>query len=315
MPSIKISLIGLGKISKTYLEVLTQLNQVSLISAVEPNPTVIENIPVHKNIDQLLSIGPIPDVAIICTPPSTHDQIAQKLLEAGIDCLIEKPVSTTAQEAHKLLQLSNKLGRKISTSAKFRFTQGLQEAKRSIDEGMIGDLRLIKNTFSSVLQLKDDWRRNPTISGGGVWADNGPHSLDVIETLAGPLKKIKTTQSLHHLNHDVEDEVLVRAIHESNAESEILLTWNRAIEAPIAHCIGTEGEIIIGWNETILKKDGAEIAIANGYEKIESFTQVIVNFLGKCSAQNIFDDHGARTLEWIEAAYRSTKSGKWETNQ
>ncbi len=50
------------------------------------------------------------DVAIIATPIDTLYSIAKKLLEAGVDVLIEKPVATTAKEARELHQLAERMG-------------------------------------------------------------------------------------------------------------------------------------------------------------------------------------------------------------
>ncbi len=50
------------------------------------------------------------DAAIVATPIDTLYSVAKKLLETGVDLLIEKPVATSAKEARELHQLAERMG-------------------------------------------------------------------------------------------------------------------------------------------------------------------------------------------------------------
>lgn len=310
----KVALIGFGSISKAYVDILGELPDVALTSIVEPN---INQIKEYKNnqvkhyltVAEMLSHDPKPDVAIVCSPPNTHRNVLEQLLKARIPTLVEKPISISSEDSDRISALSVKYNVKIATAAKFRFTAGLQLMKSLIQEGAIGELEEVFCTFTGPLDANSNWRGNPEIAGGGVWMDNGPHALDVVEILAGFIRKIRITKCLFDQNAAVEDEVEVECLHDNDVKSFILLSWNKQVAAPYAHCMGTKGELRAEWNETLLIKDGVQQKICGGYDKHNAFKSVLQHFLGN----HTVPDHGPEALKWIQAGYRSLQTGQWET--
>jgi len=310
----KIATIGFGSISKSYLDILGEVPDVALVSIVEPN---INQMREYKNnqvkhyltVAEMLSHDPKPDVAIVCSPPNTHRNVLEQLLKAHIPTLVEKPISLTAEDSDRISALSIKYNTKISTAAKFRFTDGLLLMKNLVQEDEIGELEEVYCTFTGPLDAYGNWRGNPEISGGGVWMDNGPHALDVVETLAGFIHKIKMTKCVFEQNGAVEDEVEVECFHDNDVKSFILLSWNRQVKAPYAHCVGTKGELKAEWNETLLIKEGNTQKVCEGYDKRNAFKSILMHFLGNSTVP----DHGSEALKWIQAGYRSLQTGKWET--
>lgn len=61
----------------------------------------------------------------IATPTSTHYAIAQRAIERGIHVLIEKPITTTTDEARKLIELANANGVKIQVGHIERFNAAI----------------------------------------------------------------------------------------------------------------------------------------------------------------------------------------------
>lgn len=310
----KIALIGFGGISKAYLDILNEVQDVALVSIVEPN---INQLKEYKNnqvkhyltVAEMLSHEPKPDMAIVCSPPNTHRNVLEQLLKAHVPALVEKPHSLSSDDSDRILALSIKYNTKVVTAAKFRFTAGLQLMKTLILEGEIGELEEVFCTFTGALDANSNWRGNPEISGGGVWMDNGPHALDVVETLAGFIHKIRITKCSFDQNATVEDEVEVECLHDNDVKSFIFLSWNTQLKAPYAHCVGTKGELKAEWGETLLIKNNEQKKISGGYDKRNAFKSLFQNFLSNSTVP----DHGPEALRWIQAGYRSLQSGEWET--
>lgn len=310
----KIAMIGFGSISKSYLDILGEVPDVALVSIVEPNINQMREY--HNNqvkhyltVAEMLSHDPKPDLAIVCSPPNTHRNVLEQLLKAHIPTLVEKPISLTAEDSDRIAALSCKYNTKISTAAKFRYTHSLQIMKNLIQEGEIGELEELFCTFTEQVDANANWRGNPEISGGGVWMDNGPHALDVVEMLAGFIRKIRITKCVFEQNAAVEDEVEVECLHDNDVKSFVLLSWNKHIKAPYAHCVGTTGELKAEWNETLLIKGESTQKICGGYDKRNAFKSTVTHFLGNSTVP----DHGPEALKWIQAGYRSLRSGEWET--
>lgn len=309
----KITLIGLGNIGETYLDVLRDIPGAAIVSVVEPNPKknlneVLRNdVKCYSALKEMLASSDRPDMAIICTPPNSHRVIAEACLQAGIDCLIEKPISITLEEGEMLFNLAQKLGRKVVASAKYKVSEPLLKIQSRL--GDIGDLKTVECTFTSQLDILHDWRSNPVISGGGVWMDNGPHAIVVVEALAGKIKRIRFEKCDFNQKTEVEDEVVVSTEHDNHVTSNIILSWNRQIKAPYVIAKGTTGKLIGDWHEAILLKDAKQEIIAGGYDKRAAFTSLVKDFIHGYSADNL----GLDTLKCILAGYRSAHTGRWES--
>jgi predicted dehydrogenase len=312
----RLAIIGLGRIAASYRDVLDEVPELELAAIVEPEPQRAtearrEGLAVFPSVDEMLGSFGAPHVAIVCTPPVSHYEVAQPLLHAGVDLLIEKPLAPTPEEADRISETAERLGRTIMTAAKFRVTEALRETRRLIEEGRVGRLVYIENTFSGKLDPNASWHGDPTISGGGVWMDNGPHSIDVIETLVGPIERIRMLEEKRLQQTAVEDEIRAEAEHAGGILSNIHLSWNDQIAAPIARVVGTEAEILVGWAQTLVRADGRDEIVAGGYDKRYAFRALLERFLSRrLKAQE--SDHGAQSVAWIHAGYRSLGSRDWE---
>src|SRR5947209_12199758 len=105
MNRLRVAVVGAGSFGRHHVRVVGQMPDVELAAVVDPN---VEG--ARKSIDDVL--GQI-DAAIIATPTVTHESIATRLLEAGIDVLVEKPVAETSQGAERLARLAQKNGRML----------------------------------------------------------------------------------------------------------------------------------------------------------------------------------------------------------
>lgn len=82
-------------------------------------------VPVYSSVEALLEAknrGEIQvDAASVCVPTSAHFAVAEPLLTAGIDLLIEKPIAAKLEEARALEELARKHGRILTVGHLERF--------------------------------------------------------------------------------------------------------------------------------------------------------------------------------------------------
>jgi predicted dehydrogenase len=313
----RLALVGVGRVASAYLEALAGLPEVTLCAAVDPVPerarsALERGARLYSSLDEMLGNGEFPDAALVCTPPSAHLGVVEPLLHAGVDCLIESPLAALPTEARRIESAAERLGRTLMTAATFRASRALAEARRRIEEGEIGRLTYVESTLSGRLDPKADWRGDPQISGGGVWMDHGPQSIDVVETVAGPIERIRIVDQRREQGLGVEDEVAVEAEHVGGVLSRILLSWNREIAAPIARCVGTEADLVVGRTQTVLRNGGADEVIGRGFEPRASLLALLERFFARCAKRSCEEDHGAQSVDWIYAGYASARSRRWE---
>jgi predicted dehydrogenase len=91
------------------------------------------------------------DCAIVATPHTTHRPIVEQLLRAGVDVLVEKPMTTTAEDAWDLVSLARSLGRHLSVGLTYQYATTAPTV-RDIVRNDIGDLVSVNAEFSSHTQ-------------------------------------------------------------------------------------------------------------------------------------------------------------------
>jgi predicted dehydrogenase len=96
---------------------------------------------------KLPSIGV--ETATIATPSPTHHDIATDLLEHGVDCLVEKPLALTSENAWDMVNKASEQNRTLGVGHIFRHHPALCDLKRRIDRGELGELKyVITNRFA-----------------------------------------------------------------------------------------------------------------------------------------------------------------------
>lgn len=79
------------------------------------------------------------DATVIATPVSTHYPFAKRALETGRHVLIEKPMAQSVAEAEELTRLAKENGRVIMVDHTFLYTAAVNEIRKRIDSGELGD--------------------------------------------------------------------------------------------------------------------------------------------------------------------------------
>jgi len=99
-------------------------------------------------LDAALDAGLEADVALVVTPPRTHTPLAVRCLEAGLHCLVEKPLADSMAAAHRIVDAGERAGRQVMVSQNYRFKQAPRTVRRLIRDGVIGDVEQVRINFA-----------------------------------------------------------------------------------------------------------------------------------------------------------------------
>lgn len=107
------------------------------------------------------------DIVVIATPDHTHAPIAIDAVHAGKDVYVEKPMSHTIEDGFRLVAATRETKRVVQVGTQRRSFDLYQEAKRIVDSGALGDVRLItswwlnnwKRLRGGALEGKLDWQQ------------------------------------------------------------------------------------------------------------------------------------------------------------
>jgi predicted dehydrogenase len=130
LPS-RVAVIGAGTFGRNHLRVWQELERsgfpVRLSALVESNFAVAGSvatefgIPAFRSLDELLGSQQIPDAASVAVPTLFHFDTAAQLLSAGIDVLLEKPMTATLDQADELIRLAQRHRRILQVGHLERF--------------------------------------------------------------------------------------------------------------------------------------------------------------------------------------------------
>ena len=131
----RIAVIGAGAFGRNHVRVVSENPRAQLTHVVDSNPKrAREQAEMHhaaavSSIDEI--IGQV-DAAIVAAPTSEHANIGCRLLEAGIDVLVEKPIAATVAEADRLVETAERHSRILQVGHLERFNPAVVELERIV---------------------------------------------------------------------------------------------------------------------------------------------------------------------------------------
>ncbi|MDE0974331.1 MAG: Gfo/Idh/MocA family oxidoreductase [Candidatus Nanopelagicales bacterium] len=153
------------------------------------------------------------DISIvdICTPGSSHSEIALAALAAGKHVLCEKPLSNTIEEALGMAQAAKKAaaqGIKSMVGFNYRRVPAITFARTLVENGRLGEIYHVRARYLQDWIVDPEfplvWRLQKEIAGSGALGDIGSHIVDLtqyvtgarIEAVSGILKTFITERPL-----------------------------------------------------------------------------------------------------------------------
>lgn len=107
--TVRAGVVGTGYLGRLHARVLTEIPEAHVAGFVEPNDTIaaeVESTLKLRRFESVAALAKEIDCAIVATPTTTHFEVARELLEAGVDVMIEKPITATVEEAQELIDLA-----------------------------------------------------------------------------------------------------------------------------------------------------------------------------------------------------------------
>lgn len=323
----KILIVGLGSVGRRHLRNLVALGQTDLVLLRSGRSTLpdddLRGYPVAREVEEALHSKP--QAAIIATPTSLHLESAIPLARAGIDLLLEKPVSHTMQGVLELAQAAAASGAQVMIAYQYRQHPGLRKVRAWLTEGAIGRPLAAHAHYGDFLPDWHPWEDfHQSYSaradlGGGVVLTLC-HPLDYLVWMLGEVTQVfGMTASQAGFGIDVEDTALATLRFASGVMAAVHLNY---VQQPPCHqmsLLGTEGTI--AWDQA----DGAarlyraatgawEVQeVPAGYERNDMFVAEMKAFLDMvagCSPAEPSLADGIRSLELALAILESSRQGR-----
>lgn len=126
------------------------------------------------------------DVVHVCTPNSTHTEIAGAALRHRKHVVCEKPLAHTPADGRLLATLAERSSATSVLCHQYRFLPLAQVLRQNVLDGELGTIHGVRATYLQNWMLGGaaGWRADPTQVGRSrVLADIGTHLLDLVEAV------------------------------------------------------------------------------------------------------------------------------------
>ncbi|MCB1005443.1 MAG: Gfo/Idh/MocA family oxidoreductase [Acidimicrobiales bacterium] len=318
-----LALVGAGRIAQSYVDVVAASDCVEVVAVADVDEAAAARL--ARRFGEARSFGSHRELldavdpvgVVIATPPATHGDIALAFLSRGVHVLCEKPLAVDVATAQRMIRAADEAGVLLTMAAKFRFAQDVTRARHIVESGILGDLMLFENAFTSRVDMSGRWNADPRIAGGGVLIDNGTHSVDIARFFLGPIGEVMAVEGKRTQQLDVEDTVRVFLRSVDGVIGSIDLSWS--MDKSLDHYVsifGTEGEIRVGWKGSSFRQVASPewVSFGTGYDKVEAMGGAVRNFCHAILGEEpllITADDALASVGVIEQAYASLAADHW----
>lgn len=278
----------------------------------------------------------------VCTPNRMHTPITIDFLKAGKNVLCEKPAARTYGEALLMQQAQHETGKILNIGVVNRFNSAVNEIKKRIDRGDLGELYHIYVSFRCPRSIPGLGGAFTTkeIAGGGVLIDWGVHYLDIVMYCSGDPTPLTVSgkaysklgvdmpnyvyngmwaEDTKNLNgtYDVDDFV-TGFVRTSGPTITLNGAWAQNIEKPETYIdfLGTEAGIHLRYGGTFDvfgAKDGKLYSETPEVPAVNMFNNEIASFLRCIRTGEKLPSHidiNIKTSKLMQGIYDSSEQGK-----
>lgn len=316
----RVGIIGAGGIAQLHQRSYAALDGVKIVGVADPSAAARERaekewgVPAYETVEELLEKAK-PDAVSICSPPKFHAEAAVKCLNAGVAVLCEKPMARTVAEAEQIQAAAKSSGVPLMLAFCHRYHPPVVAAKKAIDSGELGEIRMVRNRFGGFQDMTPTWFANPDVAGGGTVLDTSIHSIDLFHFLAGEVAWVDAATAAFGPGYQVEDSAVLLLGTKNGALGVIEGSWSTPGSQNVIEIYGSNGAVMINYNTgeaTILKK-------GSGWEKLEDeggpdrFAVEVEKFIQAVRDKTptpITAEDGVLANKVAAAAYTSAREGR-----
>jgi len=275
MEPVKWGIIGAGAIAGSFAEGLSFVRDAELVAVGSRAQDTADkfgeqwDIPHRHDSYEKLARDPDVDVVYVATPNTFHRDNSILCMKAGKAVLCEKPFAMNARQAEQMVACARQEGVFLMEAMWMRFLPAIAKLCDLVEEGAIGELRMVKADFCFRIGWEPQSRwLSPELGGGGL-LDVGCYLLSLTSLLLG--EPPDDVVSLAHIGETGVDEQAAMVLRYPEGQLALLTCAVRANTPHEAVLVGTEGRIRVHhpfWHPSTLtlSAGGKEEIIEAPYE-------------------------------------------------
>jgi predicted dehydrogenase len=225
---------NLHGLDSTRVDMVCDMSSKALARARKTYPSI----PTCSDPAEILTSPNIDAVAVI-TPVWTHHELAKKALENGKHVFVEKPFTSTADQAEELIEIAARKNLTIMVDHTFLFTGAVRKIHELTESGALGDLYYYDSLRVNLGLFQHDV--------SVIW-DLAPHDLAILDhVIKGDPEAVVATGE-RHLN-GVEDVAFMTIYYPGNVIAHVNVNWLSPVKIRMT-MIGGQKKMLV-WNDLV----------------------------------------------------------------
>lgn len=132
----RVGVIGVGGLGQHHVRIMGELDEAQMVGFYESRPDRAAEMATALGARAFASLGELlaaVEAVTIVVPTPAHHEVAKAALERGVHVLVEKPITTTLEQADELLALAKKKGALVQIGHVERFNRAIRAAIPYVD--------------------------------------------------------------------------------------------------------------------------------------------------------------------------------------
>ncbi len=302
----KIVQIGTGGWGKNHSRILSEFGVLSAIC--DTNSNLADEIGKKYTVNSYDSLENLLekeefDAALICTPTSTHTEIASRLIENKKHVFVEKPLTYLSEDGQKLIEAAKKNNVILTCGYIERFNPAVGTVKDFLKTKKYGDL--IR------LEFYREHRMPQHIKDVGIIYDTSVHDIDTALWLFDEVPDVVFAIA-GSINHEHEDFATIMLGFKDNKTATISSNWITPTRVRNFNAVCTDARIFSNFITQDIRIETNNGTETPKNEKTEPLSLEIRNFLDAIQGKNnlmVKPEQAVNVTKIAEAALLSSQKG------
>ena len=219
---LRIGFAGYGYWGPNILRNLDRLSEATVVAACDASPVnrakleaAYPHIATSDSLDAMLAAHEL-DAVVVATSAPTHAELAARVLEAGLHCFVEKPLTLASADAERLVTLASANDRVLMVGHLMVYHAAIDWIADYIASGELGDVRYLYFQRLNLGKVRAD--------ENAFWS-LAPHDVSVALHLLGETPDSVSASGADYLRNDVHDVVFANLHFPSGKMVNIHVSW------------------------------------------------------------------------------------------
>ncbi|MGB7220848.1 MAG: Gfo/Idh/MocA family oxidoreductase [Vicinamibacterales bacterium] len=240
---VRVGVIGYGYWGPNIVRNFHGLDNCQVVAVCDKNPASLRraqkaypSVQMTADFNEILTSPDIDAVAVI-TPVWTHFDLAKAALQNGKHVFVEKPFTSTSQQAEELIELADRKNLKIMVDHTFLFSGSVRKIRELVDAGTLGSLYYFDSTRVNLGLFQHDV--------SVVW-DLAPHDLSIMDHIITEKAEAVVATGGQHFN-SLADMAFITIYFPRNVVAHINVNWLSPVKVRTT-LIGGKDKMLV-WND------------------------------------------------------------------